>query len=229
MLLDPARLVRLSYDLAEDTPSFGNNVPLTFSPMKRIRAGDACNSHFVDGPLHAGTHLDAPRHFSDEMPSLTDLPISAFCFQRPVLVDVPKTSGELIVPADLKPHSAAIEGADFLAVRTGYASNRSIDPERFGKRGPGFHSESARYLLDTARELKGLGMDTVSAASFLHIEEGIEFHRRMLGRHRGDRFVLLIEDMNLAAFTSALQEVWVVPLFVRGGDGAPCTVFGVRA
>jgi arylformamidase len=229
MLADPSRLVRLSYDLGEDTPPYGNNAPITLSQMRRIRAGDPSNSRFFDGPLHSGTHVDAPRHFSDEMPSLTDLPADAFFFRRPAIVDVPKDDGELVSPGDLEPHAAAIAPCDLLAVRTGFGRHRSADRERYSKRGPGFHPDAASWLLENAPSLRALAMDTVSAASFLHRQEGIEFHRHMLGRKRGDRFVLLVEDVNLAAWTEPLAEAWIAPIFIRDGDGAPCTIYGVRA
>jgi kynurenine formamidase len=229
MPFDPARLVRLSYDLSDDTPAFGDGEPIAFPPKRQIRAGDPCNSRFVRGPLHSGTHVDAPLHFGDDMPSITELPASAFFFRRPVIVDVPKSDGELIGPRDLEPHAAAIAPADFVAVRTGFARHRASDRERFSRRGPGFAAPAADFLLEAAPILRALAMDTVSAASFQHVDEGIEFHRRMLGREPGDRFVLLVEDANLAEWRTPFLEVWIAPLFVRGADGVPCTLYGVRA
>ncbi len=229
MAFDPARLVRLSYDLSDETPPFGDGEPIAFPPKRRICDGDPCNSRLVRGSLHSGTHVDAPLHFGDDLPAITELPTSAFFFRKPVIVDVPRSDGELIRASELEPHAAAMAPADFLAVRTGFARHRASEPERFSRRGPGFAAEAADFLLETAPILRALAMDTVSAASFQHVDEGIEFHRRMLGREPGDRFVLLVEDANLGEWRTPFLEIWIAPLFVRGADGVPCTLYGLRA
>ncbi|MBI1852329.1 MAG: cyclase family protein [Planctomycetes bacterium] len=228
MSFDPVRLVRLSYDLGDDTPPFGDGEPIAFPHKRRIRDGDVCNSRLVHGSLHSGTHVDAPLHFGDDMPAISELPTSAFFFRRPVIVDVPKDDFELIGPDDLRRHAAAIEHADFVAVRTGFARHRASDPHRFSRRGPGFAADAADFLLEAAPILRALAIDTVSAASYQHVDEGAEFHRRMLGREPGDRFVLLVEDVNLGEWRFPFVEIWIAPLFVRDADGAPCTIYGLR-
>jgi len=75
-------------------------------------------------------------------------------------------------------------------------------------------------------ELAFLGVDAISISSPDHREVGREAHRILLGpHHSGREAVRLIEDMDLAALHGSPNRVWVAPLRMLGGDGAPVTVF----
>lgn len=223
--LDPSRFVALHHPLEARTPTYGDAPGVVLTPRKLISRGDPSNSHLVSMPLHAGTHVDLPRHFSDEQPSLSDVRPEEWLFSSPLLLDLPRGELGVIAPDDLAPHAAALRTCDLLAVRTGYASARFT--EAFRKRGPAFTGAAARYLLDAAPRLRGVATDAVSGASPARPEDAIEWHRVLLGTRRGDRYVFLFEDVNLAAWRGELAAVFAVPLSVKDADGVPCSLFGV--
>lgn len=225
LALDPSRFVALHHPLEPRTPTYGDAPPVVVTPRKLIARGDASNSHLVSMPLHAGTHVDLPRHFSDEQPSLSDIRPEEWLFTHPLLVDLPRGELGVVAPDDLAPHAAAIRECDFLAVRTGFSSERFT--ETFRKRGPAFTGAAARWLLEAAPRLRAVAVDAVSGASPARPDDAIEWHRVLLGVRRGDRYVFLLEDVNLAAWRAEMAAIYVVPLAVRDADGVPCSVFGV--
>ncbi len=227
LALDPKRFVALHHPLDERTPTYGDAPGVVLTPRKLIRRGEASNSHLVSMPLHAGTHVDLPRHFSDEQPSLSEIAPGEWLFTRPLLVDLPRGETGVIEARDFEPHARALAEADFLAVRTGFQSARPS--EAFRKRGPAVTGAAARWLLESAPELRAVATDAVSGASPARPDDAVEWHRVMLGTKRGDRYVFLLEDVDLAAWRDGIAAVFVVPLAVRDADGVPCSVFGVLA
>jgi len=223
---DVSRFVALHHRLRDGSPTFGENPPVAIRPLRSIRDGDPCNAHRIEMPLHAGTHVDLPRHFSDEQPSLDEIAPREWWLEPAVLVDVPAGEGERIGADALAPHAAAIRGAEFVAVRTGFAARRG--EAAFSRNGPSFDPSAARFLLQAAPRLRALGTDAISVSSPARPDEAAAFHRAMLGERRGDRYVFLVEDMNLGAWCAGIAAVWIVPLAVGGADGAPCSIFGVR-
>ncbi|WP_425145116.1 cyclase family protein [Deinococcus sp.] len=218
----------LSYSLGPHTPTYRDNPPVEVQWLSQTAHGDEANWLSFTTINHNGTHLDAPYHFNPHGRRITDLDLDEFVFRRPLLLDLPKQDGELISENDLSVHAGEIALADLLLIRTGWATlYRESDPQRFGRQAPGFAVSAGHYLGGFA-DLRALGMDLPSAASPImgnaH-QEGLEFHRIVLGQQAGDPYLLLIEDMRLEhAVARALGRVLVVPLLLDGADAAPVTV-----
>lgn len=216
----------LSYSLGPETPTFLDNPPVTVRQVSSLAEGGVANWFEITTINHNGTHVDAPWHYWQEGPHLTDLPLDAFVFTRPLLLDLPKDDGELITAADLAPHGDAFAQSDLLLVRTGFARHRTSDPARYGRRAPGFHPSAADILLAPSSTLRAIGMDIPSASSPLHLDEGNAFHREVLGTSGRGRYLLLIEDVRLDPDLAQadLGRVLLVPLFLQDLDAAPCTI-----
>ena len=64
--------------------------------------------------------------------------------------------------------------------------------------------------------------------SFQRIDpEGIVAHQILCGVGRGDRYMLIIEDIDLAAYPAGPPpaRLYAIPLFPEETDSSPCTVF----
>lgn len=221
-----------SYPLGPQTPTYGDNPPVEVTPACRIVDGGVANWFTLQTINHNGTHMDAPYHFNEGGKRITDLDINELVFTRPVVLDIPKIDGELITAADFQKQREAVAQADLLLVRTGWATSyRASDPERYGRKAPGFAASAGRFLLDEFPQLRAIAMDIPSAASPENPhanEEGLEFHRIVLGTYGNphDRYILLIEDTRLESTltTAQLARVIVAPLWLEGLDGAPATI-----
>ena len=157
------------------------------------------------------------------------MPLDRFVYERPVLVDVPKEGdAELVRRDELEPHEAAIAEADVLLLRTGWSEIRKSDPVRYAHEGPGVAPEACTYLINGFPGLKALALDCISLASYQRIDpEGIVAHQILCGVGRGDHYVLIIEDLDLAAYPSGPPpaRLYAIPLFPEETDSSPCTVF----
>jgi kynurenine formamidase len=217
----------LSYPLGPETPPAGDDLPVVVEAVASISEGAPCNIQRLTLSNHIGTHFDAPWHFNPDGLRVTDLGLSWFSYARPCLLDVPKNDGELIGFDDLERQAGAIGDADAIFIRTGFAAaTRSREPRRYSTQAPGFAADAAAFFM-ALPALRAVGLDSISATAPMHQDEGIGFHRRMLGSTASDRFILLIEDMLLADDLTSedlAEGVFMAPLLLDGLDGAPVTV-----
>ena len=209
----------LSHHLSISTPGFAGGESLTITPIKEIASGGSSNNYKISMPCHLGTHVDGPKHFDDSGRPIASFSIEELVFKNPVLLDVAKGEGELILPSDLEEFDSAIGRGDMLLLRTGWERIRDSDPRKFSMENPGMSVEGAKYLTGFPN-LKALGLDTLSLSSVPHREEGRVAHRTLLK----DRDFVIVEDMHLADYPFNVRSIIVSPLFVDGVDSAPCTV-----
>ncbi len=218
-------LVRLSYDVSADDPGWPGNPTYAWEQVSSIEAGDVANLGVLHLCDHFGSHLDAPNHFNPEGRRIAEVPLDRFVYERPRLLDLPKRDRELVTRAELEAHDEAIRGCDLLLLRTGWSAIRRQEPERYASDGPGVSADACEYLIEQPG-LKALALDCISLASFRRLDpEGIRAHRILCGVGRGDRYVIIIEDVDLSRYPPGAVRVYAIPLFAERADSSPCTVF----
>jgi arylformamidase len=219
-------LLVLSYPLAAGAPVWpGNRPAAAVELVHSYAAGD----HDVTSALalysHSGTHVDTPWHFNPAGLAGWQLPIGAFVFDAPVLLEVPKPEGGFITRADLEPYAAVLGPADLALLRTGWSIHRSTDPERYVHGGPLLHPDAARWLVDEHSRLRAIATDAISIGSPREPEASIETHHVLTGVGRPDgRFVLIYEDVAIVPEAARATRVYGWPLLVEGADGSPVTL-----
>lgn len=214
----------LSYPLDIHDPGFPGEPTLHLEVCTSIDEGDVYSSSNIHLFNHFGTHFDAPRHFNPQGVTITELPLAQFIYEKPLLLDIPKSCGQMIEPEDLSPHLLHIQQADLLIIRTGLENVRSKNPQEYAANGGAVSIEAAQYLIDNAANLKAIGFDFISLASPAHPDHGIKAHQIMLGMF-SDNFICIIEDMRLAELDkNKLKRIFALPLRVKGIDSAQVTV-----
>ena len=214
--------IRLSYDLTETSPYPEGLFPPHIEQLNDMHRGDLSNVYQLTLCNHVGTHIDGPNHFGKDKPHLATFDISRFIFDRPLVIDIPKSDGEMILADDLAVHQETIVLSDVLLLRTGFSPIRVDDPVRYQTASPGFSSEAAHFVVEHFPKLKALAMDTLSFACPLRLEEGLRAHQILLEENARDIF--LIEDLKLDMDLSHLSQLIVAPWFCERVDSAPCTV-----
>jgi len=213
-------LIRLSHELRENTPAYPGTPAIRIRPLKQIPAGDSSNTYLVELPNHIGTHIDTPNHFDLRGRKISEFTIDELVFQKPLLVDIKKGAGELFTAEDFQPFRDRIAQSDFLLIRTGFEKHRTREPDSYSRKNPGFSAEAAKHIVEQFPRLRGMGFDVISLSSVEHREEGRAAHRHLLVT----RDFVIVEDMRLSELTDSPKRVFVVPLFLDGVDGMPCTV-----
>jgi arylformamidase len=219
-------LVLLSYPLRADAPVWPGNPPAAEIELDQsIAAGAHSNMTRLRLHSHSGTHIDTPWHFNPDGPAAWQLPVDAFVFDAPVLVDVPKPDAGFIAIADLETHAEAVAHADLLLLCTGWGRIRDEDPHRYAERGPLLQPDAARWLIDEHPRLRAIATDAISIGSPADREASGESHRALTGVGRTDgRFVLIYEDVRIVPEVARATRVYAWPLFVEGSDGSPVTM-----
>ena len=223
-------VIWLSHVLSPETPMYSGSGRVEITAERSIASGDTSNNTHLALPAHSGTHVDAPVHFVDGGASIDQFDAASWIAERPALIDVPCEPGELIGVDRIRGELDALpRETDMLLLRTGAqrwrTSSNASERDNFESHGPGIGLDLATWLRDELA-LAFLGVDAISISSPDHREVGREAHRILLGpHHSGREAVRLIEDMDLAALHGSPNRVWVAPLRMLGGDGAPVTVF----
>jgi len=214
--------LRLSHTLDSEIPTYKRADGFSSKPGMSMSKGDFANTNYFTMMNHVGTHIEAPHHFLNNMKTIDSFDISAFVFEKPTLIDIPKGDAELIDRSDLMKARDKISGKDIILIRTGFGDLQSNDRQRYEFSGPGFSAEAAGYLQEF-RDLRALGIDFISLNSPKFEEDGYRAHRILLSKEVRSGF-FIIEDMDLRQDFKSLKRLIVAPLYVKGFDSVPCTV-----
>ena len=124
-------LIELSYPLSETTPKWPTNPDEQYYSVSDQTRGDVSTTSSVYHHMHNGTHMDTPRHFDPNGPTIEQLPIEDFYYTRPFVLRLDKKKGEMVTMQDVQAHLDELKTCDLLLIYTGYSSLRAKHPEQF--------------------------------------------------------------------------------------------------
>lgn len=215
----------LSYALGANTHGYGGEKPIGIKQNKAISKGDSCNTFILNFPNHIGTHIDCPNHFFNSGRKIAEYKIKDFIFLRPVLIDCPKLANELVTNLDIERNIKRLRRADIVLFRTGFYRYRG--ESKYSTENPGISPEAAFFLRRNLQNIRCVGIDAISVSPYQNRGLGRKTHAIFFKNIFKSRPPCLIEDMNLSGRLDNLKAVCVAPLFIKGVDSAPCTVFGI--
>ncbi|KAG8177105.1 hypothetical protein JTE90_015249 [Oedothorax gibbosus] len=185
---------------------------------------------------HAGTHMDAPRHFNKNGKTIDQLDITNFIAPAAV-VDITRKA-ELNPDAEATVedllHWESVTGQNLngtiLMLRTGWGKKWGDKAAYYGApvenpnpsqlHYPGISSVAAQWLVDN-RNILGIGIDTVSFDS--GASKGYPAHKILLGHGIfALENVAKMEDIPIYG-----AELHVMPMKIGGGSGAPTRVIAI--
>jgi arylformamidase len=158
--------------------------------------------------LHAGTHVDGPRHLDPNSPGVDAFPLD-LALGEALVLDVGNDQGRIADPEALE---NALSGTkvDRLLLRTHPSDGDENLPP--GNAYVALGLEGARRLLHDGCQLVGTNAPSIGAPD----DEGEAVHRLLL---RGG--VWILEGLDLSAAPTGLVELLCLPLRITDGDGAP--------
>lgn len=216
------RYVLLSHVLRQTTPSYGNRDKVIIRINSSIKSGETANSScLILSNNHIGTHIDVPKHFSNEGKNTFDYEIAEFIFHHCSIVDIPKESACLLEPADFESLSIN-KNVDLLLIRTGFEAKRATD--EYWNNNPGLSPDLADFFRLKYPKLRCVGFDFISITSWKYRDEGKLAHKAFLTPGNGAKEIWAIEDMSLVNAPDKFENVIVSPLFVEDGNGSAVTV-----
>lgn len=187
---------------------------------------------------HGGTHADAPIHFSEKGRTIDQIPLPDW-IGNAVKIDVVakclSNRDYLLTTEDITQWEAKygrIPDNAWVLMYTGIGTKDYPDREKVlgtaktGKNAlpelsfPGFSAEAVEFLINS-RNIKGIGLDTPS------IDQGkskdFKAHRICCAANK-----LAIENIaNLDKLPAKGAVLYVIPMLIKDGTGAPARVFAV--
>lgn len=202
------KLIDVTVPVDASLPAYPGNTPFSIEPIKRIARGDSSNVSTLHMSAHAGTHVDAPRHFFDDGPGAEGLPLEML-MGRARVVEI--TSRKGVTPDDF----ADVDLSEDVRVLLKTPNSRLWGSPEFHKDYVGVTEAAAKFLID--RGVKVLGVDYLSVEMFK--TPGAPAHHVLLGGG-----TIVIEGLNLRDVDPGIYDMICLPLRIVGSDGAPARV-----
>lgn len=233
-------ILDMTYPYDSETIYWPNASPFKLTPEFRgmTPGGYWYAANHYAASEHGGTHVDAPIHFAEKGRTIDQVPVAEWIGPA-VKIDVTgQCAGDrdyLLSMDDIrkweKDYGPVPAGA-WVIMYTGIGTRFYPDPERVlgtAKKGlaalpelsfPGFSREAAEFLTKE-RNIRGIAIDTPS------IDYGrskdFPVHRVICGAGK-----LALENIaNLDKLPVKGATLYVIPMSIRGGSGAPARVFAV--
>lgn len=171
---------------------------------------------------HAGTHMDAPRHFFPTEPTIDVYPASRFVC-RGVVLDVRRDGPVEVTAAELAAVDPGVRSGDAVLLWFGYAERYTSESYHDH---PYLSADAAEWLVE--RRVNLVGVDTITPDQPAE-RRGPRFafpvHTRLLGSD-----VLIIENLGPAIGELAGETfLLVVPPFrIEGSDASPVVPVALR-
>ncbi|KAF0847095.1 cyclase family protein [Nocardia caishijiensis] len=207
------RLIDLTRPIHTGMPVFPGDPEVLLEPALRT-ATDGVNVLRVHLGSQSGTHVDAPAHLDDNLPTLDRLPLERFVGPARVVdarsVPARTAIGPTLFDVDLPPDTIVL-------IATGWSS-RWGGPDYFAH--PHLHLEAARLLVD--KGIRTVGIDAPSIDPSGSDDPTLPAHGILCRAHAviAENLTSLDELLDAQAAREPI-EVALLPLPLCGADGAP--------
>lgn len=190
------------------TPVYAGDAPMKFDFLKDMRRGDPLTLSAFSLGAHSGTHVDAPMHFVADGAPVDRIALDALVGPARV-VQIPD-SVQAIDAAELARHQW--RGAERVLFRTRSTERRWMSSAEFHRDFAYIAPDAAQLLADAGVKL--VGIDYISAEQFG--APAPLTHRVLLGKG-----IPIVEGLDLTDVPAGDYDLIVLPMKVRGHEGAP--------
>jgi arylformamidase len=201
-------LIDVTLQLDEGLPRFPGDPPFVRWRYRTLDEGHYEASVFHLG-AHAGTHVDAPRHFVRGGTDAADLAIEILCGTARVL-DL-RSAGPAISAATLR--AADFEGTQRVLLRTLPGTDLAAELTA-----PGAYltPDAARYLIDET-DVRLIGMDRLSVEADTAAEFPV--HNLLASAE-----LVILEGLDLRGVPPGEYTLYCLPLRIAEAEAAPARV-----
>ena len=170
---------------------------------------------------HTGTHIDAPRHFIPDAPTVDEIPLDQMNGLASVVNLTDFGPGQEVGLSDLE-KALGDRSAERVLLRFDW--ERMTGSLDYYYKSPYLSEDAAKWLIEKGCKL--LGMDTPmpdNPENGRGCTKDSPNHKILLGGG-----AILVEYMvNLSAIDRDVVNIIVAPIKVKEGDGAPARVFAI--
>jgi arylformamidase len=202
-------IIDISLGIGPSMLTWPGDPPVEIDPAKRLAKGDPANVSELRLGTHTGTHVDPPFHFIDGAPTAEALDLNVLV--GPAVVADLRGAGATITPAELEALNLP-SGTERLLFRTPNSELWTSSPVKFPDSYTALTPDGARWCVDRGIQLVG--------TDFLSIEQrGAPGHPTHVTLLKAGTIIL--EGLDLWPVEPGAYDLFVLPLKILGGDGAP--------
>ena len=189
------------------------------STAKTIES-DGWNATTLNLYSHAGTHMDAPRHFLPTGATIDQQDLGVLVGPAIVVDVAPVVPKQLIEVNDFATVAEQISPGCRLLIRTDWSQRYGTDAYRDEL--PRISKDLADWLVD--QQVGLIGVEPPSVADVNNMEELTEVHQTLF---KGN--VVIVEGLtNLDRLSQTIVDFVALPLKIRDGDGCPARAIGIE-
>jgi len=226
-LFQKSEMIDLSHILEEDMPTPLDVNRFCHRVWASYHQGDPCLSYQCVMNEHAGTHVDAPAHFMEEMSgnhiTIERMPVRRFCFPCAVIPIQGAKAGTKIERKGIEAWEyqyGEIEPGEGVFFHTGWDRFWNTNPEdrSFINGWPGLSAGAAGYLLE--KQIAAAGTDCLSIDS--SASQSLPAHHMLLANR-----IPVFENLNRLGEISGRCFIIALPLAIKAGSASPVRVIGI--
>lgn len=200
-----SRLIDISQPLGPDTAVWPGDEPYARRWTLSRAAGDAVDVAGISLSVHAGTHVDGPRHVADG-PGAGDLPLAPFLGPCTLVDGRPSIEGGAVGPS-------VLDGLDPVAApRVLIRTRDRVDPTRFPAQFAPLSPDLARRLVDEGFVLVGTDAPSVDPVD----STALPSHRILAAAG-----IPNVENLVLSGVESGRYTFIGLPLRLADADSSP--------
>lgn len=186
---------------------YPGDTPYQRKIVQTLENGDSCNLSEITMSAHAGTHVDAPKHFFEEGKTIDQFPVEKFLFNA-VVVHVQNSVS--VEPADLE--GMTVKSGEAILFKTRNSTEGLIEQGVFEENFVYLAEKSADWCLQ--KEVGLVGIDYISIEKYGCSRFPV--HRKLLKKG-----IPILEGINLKSVPAGVYTLYCFPLKIREGEGAP--------
>lgn len=205
------KIFDVTFPIAPNTPVYEGDPQVELKAASAIARGDAANVTDLHFGAHTATHVDAPAHFIEGAPKVSEMPLEVLIgAARVVEID------ESAMAIEAK-HVKNLDEAERILFKTRNSEFWNEPEKGFRKDFTYIEPEAARILVE--KGVKLVGIDYLSVERF----GSEDFATHIILLQNG---VVIIEGLDLREIAAGDYELVCLPLKIESetGDGAPARV-----
>jgi len=202
------QIIDITIPLSSKTPVWEGDRKIDIFQVANIEKGSDFNVSWMNMSVHAGTHIDAPRHLFSDGIAVDQIPIDKM-IGTACLIQIPEDVRE--ISAQVLLENGFQTDCKRLLIKTGNSRIWQTDPCSFHCEFSALTTDAADLIVKSNLWLVGIDYFSISPMSNLKPP-----HEILLGSE-----VVILENINLNNVGPGTYDLYCLPLKLVGTDGAP--------
>jgi len=199
-------LIDISVPISKNTPHWPTSQAVDIKRCKSLKGGDDWNESRLAMDVHCGTHLDAPSHFLAKGKAIDEIKLNKLigkCY-------VCDTDNVGLIDSDYLQKIKMPEGVKKIIFKT--KNSKLWGNSSFYENFVALSSSGAEWIV--RHDIDLVGIDYLSIQPFG--QKDYLTHKILLKKE-----VVVVEGLNLQDVEQGVYELIVLPINIKGAEGAP--------